>query len=66
MAQSHMCLDLMAPMPGVELDKPRVLMVEGSLNYKDSKTKVNLFFHTTEFDCFSLLIAISCICLPVH
>ena len=31
-----MHLDLLAPMPDVELDKPRLLMVEGSLHYRDS------------------------------
>ncbi len=28
-------LDLLAPMPDVEVDKQRVLIVEGSLKYRD-------------------------------
>ena len=42
LAQSYMHLDLLGPMPDVELDKPRLLMVEGSLHYRDSiKAKVS-------------------------
>jgi len=39
--QSYSHLDLLAPMPDVDVDKPRLLMVEGSLHYRDgSKPKV--------------------------
>ncbi len=40
--QSYTHLDLLAPMPDVEVDKPRVLMLEGSLHYRDGvKPKVS-------------------------
>ena len=38
--QPYTHLDLLAPMPDVEIDKPRVLMLEGNLKYRDHATKV--------------------------
>ena len=36
--QPHTHLDLLAPMPGLEVDKPRVLMLEGNLKFRDPST----------------------------
>ena len=42
LVQAYTHLDLLAPMPDVELDKPRFLMVEGNLHYRDAiKPKVS-------------------------
>lgn len=47
--QPYTHLDLLAPMPDVELDKPRLLMVEGGLHYRDHiKPKVSCGHLTTE------------------
>ena len=40
MMQPYTHLDLLAPMPDVEIDKPRVLMLEGSLKYRDHASKM--------------------------
>ena len=34
----HTHLDLLAPMPGVEVDKPRILLLEGNLKFRDPTT----------------------------
>ena len=47
-------LDLLAPMPDVEVDKQRVLIVEGSLKYRDhSNTRVSevVFMTHTRHSC---------------
>ena len=38
--QPYTHLDLLAPMPDVEIDKPRVLMLEGSLKFRDHSSKM--------------------------
>jgi pleckstrin domain-containing family G protein 5 len=38
--QPHTHLDLMAPMPDVDITKPRILILEGKLKFRDSKDKV--------------------------
>ena len=42
MVNQYTHLDLLAPMPDVEVDKQRVLIVEGSLKHRDhSNTRVS-------------------------
>lgn len=54
LVQSYTHLDLLAPMPDVELDKPRLLMVEGSLHYRDGiKPKVS---HNSRYIATSVII----------
>lgn len=38
--QHYTHLDLLAPMPDVEIDKPRVLMLEGTLKYRDHTSRM--------------------------
>lgn len=45
-------LDLLAPMPAVELDKSRVLMLEGTLKYRDNvMSKVSGCNSTSQLHC---------------
>ena len=38
--QPYTHLDLLTPMPDVEMDQPRVLMLEGNLKFRDTSSKM--------------------------
>ena len=38
----YLQLDLLAPMPGVNFQQPRTLVMEGALRYKEDTIKVSL------------------------
>ena len=42
--QPYMKLDLLAPMPGINLLQPRALVMEGPLHYRDDTVKVSRTF----------------------
>lgn len=50
LVQPHTHLDLLAPMTGVEVDRARVLMLEGSLKFRDGLTSAK----------------VSCYCIVTH
>ncbi len=49
--QPHTHLDLLAPMTGVEVDRARVLMLEGTLKFRDGITS-----KVTEELCVSIVV----------